>query len=262
MKKSLESPEQKSKLVLLDVDGTLLHDSPDEISGRLFWIAVKKGIIHPSSGNLKSLERRREHYGQAIGEERQNYLEPLIHEFDRNLHGKSVKAMGDLAAKLVAHDIDHFLYQEMDSEIRDWRHEGATFGIISGSPSFYIEPLGKRLRCFDAKGTEHSHDGNTYHNSTPKSRAKDKHLAAEEMLERLSQQTGRPAELVAAYGDTVNDQSMLELAVEMGGEAVAVNPKNGLAQVAIENNWRVIRSQTLDNVRPVHHNRHHLPRIW
>lgn len=248
MKKSLESSKPKSKLVLFDVDGTLLHDRPDEISGRIFWKAVKKGIIQPSPGNLRFLKKRKAHYGEAVGEERQNYLEPLIHEFDRNLYGKSVKAMQRLALDLVDHDINHYLYEEMDDEIKYWRHEGAAFGIISGSPDFYIQPLKKSLHFDVATGTQHFHNGNTYHNRSPKSRAADKHLAAQGMLSTLSEKYNQPVQLVAAYGDTVNDQSMLAFAESMGGEAVAVNPKNGLAQVALENNWRTIKSQTLENL--------------
>lgn len=241
--------KDKSKLVLFDVDGTLLHDRPDEISGRLFWLAFRTHQMKPSPDTVRHLWHLRDKYQNTVGQERQQYLSPLIKEFDRNIPGKSRTAMGRLARKCITYDLDHYFYSEMHDEITRWRHEGATLGLISGSPDFYIQELKKALHFDIATGTQHFRNGNTYNNRPAESRASEKHRIAEGMLSKL----GAQACLAAAYGDTMNDKSMLDMAVAMGGEAVAVNPKNGLEHVAQQNNWRIIRSQTVENERAISH---------
>lgn len=235
----LQSIKNNRELVLFDADGTLLHDRPDEISGRIFWEAFRRKQMNPSREKIHDLWELRSKYQDAVGEERQRYLKPLIKEFDNNMPGKTKNVMSRLAIRLVKHDINHYMYTEMIDEISYWRNKGATLGIISGSPDFYIQELKKQLGFDIATGTQHSRNGNTYNDRPAESRATEKHRIAEGMLANL-----RPgARLVAAYGDTMNDLSMLEMA----DEAVAVNPKNGLAQVALHNNWRIIHSPIMEN---------------
>lgn len=245
---SIEQQERKSRLVLFDVDGTLLHDRPDEISGRLFWAATEHAIIHPTDETCQELEELRSTYGESVGDERQKYLGPLIKEFDRNLHDKSIKKIRQLATEIAKQDLDTHLYSKVSDEVEQWREEGVTLGMISGSPDFYIQALKKHLNFDIATGTRHFHNGNTYKARPPVSRATAKHDIAEKMLERLGQNLNHETRLVAAYGDTVNDLSMLEMA----DQAVAVNAKNGLAVIALSNmalevgsehkKWRIIHS--------------------
>ena len=127
-------------------------------------------------------------------------------------------------------------YEEVLDELRIWQELGATTVIISGSPDVYIQAFKQEYGVDIATGTRHYHNGNTYHPQAAASRAKEKHLIVEKMLLQKSNQLGKVAVAESAYGDTENDLSMLESA----REPVVVNPKNGLASIALERGYRII----------------------
>ena len=230
----------KHPVVIFDLDGTLVHDRPDEVTGRLWDLAIEQGVMHASDEEIERLRQLRDTYGDCTDDSRQHYLMPLIKAFDTHLHHKDVAAIDSLAKDLVVADSKHqLLYDEVLDEARPWQEQGATTIIISGSPNFYIKPFARTYDFKIATGPRHTHNGNNYRPLPAVSRAKEKHLVAEKMLQKVSEKLGTRAYLAAAYGDTVNDLSLLEAA----HEPVAINPKNGLASIAAAQHYRVIIPQ-------------------
>lgn len=224
-------------VVIFDLDGTLVHDRPDEVTGRLWESATSQGVMKVGDVEIERLRKLREKYGHSIGDERQNYLDPLIKAFDTHIFHKDVAAIEQLARELVVADsLNQLLYDEVLAEAYAWQEQGASTIIISGSPSMYIRAFARAHNFDFGTGTRHYHNGNTYLPREAVSRAKEKHSVAEKMVQGVSDKLGKRAYLAAAYGDTVNDLSLLEAACE----PVAINPKNGLASTAIERDYRTI----------------------
>lgn len=234
---SLRHNSSLHPVVIFDLDGTLVHDRPDEVTGRMWDLALEHGVMKASDEEVEHLRQLRTSYGNSVDGTRQRYLDPLIKSFDTHIHHKDVTALGALAHELVREDAAHgLLYDEVIDEAHEWKEAGATIAIISGSPAFYIQPF-KREYGFDiGTGTRHYHNGNNYLPRPAVSRAKEKHLVAEKILSQVSQKLGKRAYLAAAYGDTVNDLSLLEAAIE----PVAINPKNGLMSIARDSSYRII----------------------
>lgn len=232
---------QKQSLAIFDVDGTLLPDNPDEISGRAFWELNERGIFTSSDTTLEELQRLRTEYASCPNFDRQHYLTPMIIEFDKQMRNQPVKVIEKFAAEQAEHDVEELLYPEMAEEIELHRELGSTLGIISGSPDVFIQALKRKLGFDLATGTRHFHNRKEYHTARGvRSRGKEKHAIAEKWCRAL----GRGAYLAAAYGDTVNDYSLLEAA----REPIVVNPKPDLAIISKERDWQVINTREASRI--------------
>lgn len=224
-------------VVFFDFDGTIARDHPDEVTGRLLNLAVEEGVMNVDTQVLEELAQLRETYGNRVDGTRQNYLRKLNKTFDTHIYHKNVATIKELARDLVIEDQkQHIFYDEVIDELRTWQEQGATTAIISGSPDVYIRAFKQEYSIDIGTGTRHYHNGNTYHPQPAASRAKEKHLIVEKVLQQKSKRLGKTAFAAAAYGDTENDLSMLEEA----REPVVVNPKNGLASIALERGYRII----------------------
>lgn len=232
-----------AKLTVFDVDGTLLPDNPDEISGRAFWELNKRGIFTSSDEKLQELWDLREQYATSPDFERQKYLTPMIIEFDEQMKGRPVKEIKQVAEDLAELDIAERLYPAMIEEIGQQRENGAYLAIISGSPDTFIQPLKRRLEFDFATGTRHFHNRKEYHSAKGvRSRGKEKEHIAEAWCEKISKELGREAIISAAYGDTMNDFTLLLDSYD----PVAVNPKPDLAAEAMQRGWRMIDARDAD----------------
>lgn len=231
---------KKPSLAIFDVDGTLMPDNPDEISGRAFWELNKRGVFTSSDETLETLATLRDEYASCPNFERQNYLTPMIIEFDDQMRNKPVKTIKKFAEEQAESDIEQLLYGELIDEIEYQHDQGAALGIISGSPDVFIQALKRRLDFDYATGTRHFHNRKEYCSIRGvRSRAKEKHLIAEQWRHKLSSEIGKEAIISSAYGDTMNDFTLLQEA----HDPVAVNPKPDLAVEAIRRNYRLIQTQ-------------------
>ena len=229
-------------VVFFDLDGTIAQDHPDEVTGRLLRLAVEEGVMDIDKSQIEELEQLRGTYGDRIDSSRQKYLQRLNETFDTHLYHKNVPTIKALAQELVRADQQNgIFYDEVLNELRDWQEQGATTAIISGSPDVYIQAFKKEYAIDIGTGTRHYHNGNTYHPQPAASRAKEKHLIVEKVLGQKTSRLGKIAYAAAAYGDTENDLSMLEAA----HEPVVVNPKNGLATIALERGYRIINPKRI-----------------
>lgn len=231
----MERGDRTQELVVFDIDGTLMPDLPDETSGRAFKILNDRNVLHSSEETKQELLALYERAQEDPLYTRQ-YHTAMFMAFDRDICGIPVREVKRVAAEMADRDVSEHLYPELRDEIDFWRDYGAKLAIVSGSPDVFVQAIKRRLGFDMATGTRHFRQGPTFHQAREvSSRARDKHLFVEKMRLRLGDQ----AIVTAAYGDTMNDLSMLKMATV----PVAVNPKPDLHQVATEHNWEVILTE-------------------
>lgn len=212
------------KFAAFDVDGTLL---PGSISERAFWHLQQTGIFNVDDAELARLEELRSGIDLSVYHDTRDTLYNLA---IRGVRVAAVRREAEQVVESVMPDI----YPEMLEEIGNLKDQGYKLGLISGTPDVYVQALKHRLGFDAATGTRYFHNRFVYHARPSESRAEAKHGIAISMAESL----GCRGVIAAAFGDTMNDRSMLELA-EL---PTAVNPDDGLRKIAKDdpNRWRII----------------------
>jgi HAD superfamily phosphoserine phosphatase-like hydrolase len=229
----MEYARKQTELVVFDVDGTLLPDTPDDNSGRAFWRLNEEGIFHSSDETLERLSAMREKVIHDPSVDKHDYCNQLITEYDSQIRGASIAGVKRIYSEIVDQAVSEHIYPELSEEITFWKDYGAKLAIVSGSPDNLVQTLKRRLNFDIATGTRHFRQGNVYHSARQtENKAAEKHLIVEKMRLRLGDQ----AIFAAAYGDTMNDLSMLAVAKK----PVTVNPKPDLHQFATQNNWEIL----------------------
>lgn len=257
------SPEagRPKQLVLLDVDGTIIEDRPNEFTGAAFDHMYEHNLFRPGSeAEIEHILALKEQYAYSDDlATRRLYFDPLNKVFDRQIAGRPKAQVDHIADEVVEARLEQAFPAVLD-EIATWQDYGYYIGYISGSPNFLIQALKRATGADIATGTRfYSSGGGIYHPTRGTSpRGRNKHTIAESMLIDLSAQrlrglgrgvvnTGHRANLAQfdladqfslrrAYGDTIHDESMMRMA----DEAVAVNPKPELLDIAVRENWRII----------------------
>lgn len=261
------SPEagRPKELVLLDVDGTIFPDMPDEFTGVAYWHMHENGLLKPGSeGEVAMLQTLRDQYSHNPDlAERKKYYNVLNPHFDAQISGRSRAAVDRLADEIVENRLSE-AFPDILNEIEAWQDTGAYVGYISGSPNFLIQALKRATHADIATGTRFfTSGGGAYHPSRrTETRGRDKHIVAESMLVDLSTQrlralgrgvisAGHRADLRqldtsdrftlrSSYGDTIHDESMMTMSLD----PVAVRPKPDLREIATKQRWRVIEEPT------------------
>lgn len=234
----MERGDRNQELVVFDIDGTLMPDIPDETSGRAFRILNDRNVLHSSEETKQELSTLYEQAKENPLFTRQ-YHTAMFMAFDRDICGAPVRDVKRIAEEMADRDVSEHLYAELRDEIDFWRDYGAKLAIVSGSPDVFVQALKRRLGFDMATGTRHFRQGPAFHVSREvSSRASNKHLFVEKMRLRLGDQ----AIVAAAYGDTMNDFSMMQMA----NMPVAVNPKPELHQIATDRNWEIIETKRIN----------------
>lgn len=229
---------KRPELVVFDIDGTLMSDSPDHNTGRAFWRLNELGILATEATKLAELSEARQ---QLIDNpepdplQLADYAEQIVEEFDTHIGGLPRRAVARVFEEQADYLASEGIYPELTEEIDYWRDRGATLAIISGSPDLFVRALKRRLNFDMSTGTRHFFQQGAFHTSRSAiARASEKHLIAHKMCERI----GNQAVFAAAYGDSMGDFSMLEHTEY----PVAVNPKPALREHAIERDWTIIET--------------------
>lgn len=211
-------------LHVFDADGTLLEGS---IVERAYWELIERKIFEPSEETIKDLQDLRTHPRDW------KYIGPLVKSYAEQKRGKSVKTIERVAEEFAEIDAPR-VYKEMQREITQRRvEEKAVLAMISGSPHVFVRALAMRLGFDIAVGSYIPTKAGVYHPHRPgQSKDRDKHIYASGIVRKL----GVGAFVASAYGDTMSDLSVLEIA----REPVAVNPTSRLREIALERRWRII----------------------
>lgn len=221
----MSEPKEKGKgLHVFDADGTLLEGS---IVERAYWELIERKIFEPSEETIENLQRLRTNPRDW------SYIGPLVESYAEQKKGKSVKTIQRVAEEFAEIDAPK-VYREMQREIEQRRaEEYAVLAMISGSPDVFVRALARRLGFDIAVGSHIRSKAGVYHPHRPgQSKDRDKHIYASGIVRRL----GSGAFVASAYGDTMSDLSVLEIAKE----PVAVNPASELREIALERRWRIV----------------------
>ena len=228
--------ENSKKLVVYDVDGTMVPDTP-EITG----LAVKRlneaGVFHSSDETLHAFDHLQELAWTSEHESERKAIHMMfVREYDNQMHGVPVAKFRKVVRNIIDEVVEN-IYQYHRDGIEQWKDEGAIVGFVSGSPNEYIQGIKQALGGDIATGSRYEKNGGLYRTDKPSStRGRDKHLIIGSMIPRLEAIHKQPVVLEHAYGDTNNDHTMMKLA----RQATAVNPKADFAEVAQESGYEVV----------------------
>ncbi len=222
------------RLAIFDVDGTIVRWN---LIFELFDELVKRKLF-PS----EALEQTMDAYLGWVNREKD------FSEYDMLVSGifhKYSRGMSEEAANAIADDIienkRYRIYRYTSNLIKRLKLEGYYVVFISGSPSFIVKRLAKKLECDRAYGklfevVDGKFTGNAKfgeENVTEKD-ILDKTLLFNRLLHVISFTPDLANSVVV--GDSMNDVSLLNLV----GNPIVFNPTSELAELAREKQWKIV----------------------
>jgi HAD superfamily hydrolase (TIGR01490 family) len=132
------------------------------------------------------------------------------------------------------------IYPEMVAEVRAHQDAGRPAFIVSAASNGVVELLARVLDMEGGIGTRYEVDAEGRYTGRLVGGLNYGALKVEP-IRRFAADHGIDLERSWAYSDSASDLPMLELV----GNPVAVNPDSGLARVAAERGWKVMRFEKL-----------------
>ncbi|MCC7258637.1 MAG: HAD-IB family phosphatase [Gammaproteobacteria bacterium] len=206
-------------LAVFDIDGTLVAGPGTE--KRFFLELLRRGRIGPRQllACLAFLLRWTPRYGWHVFKKNKAYLAGL-READ----------VERLAAAWAGGQLARAWFEPCRARLRRHQEAGDTVVLLSGTPQFVAEAIGRALGVTDVVGSRCVVEAGRFRAAPPLRHP----FRAEKLalvLERL-----RAHEATFAYGDSIYDLPLLEAA----GTAVAVRPDEALAAHAAQAGWEII----------------------
>ncbi|ACZ01061.1 HAD-IB family hydrolase [Streptobacillus moniliformis] len=206
----------KKIAAFFDVDGTIFRNS---LLIEHFKMLIKFEFIDEGSffGDIrqkfKMWEERKGTYDDYLEELVDIYIECI-----KNVEQKDI----DYVAQRVIENRAQKMYAYSRNKIKDHLEKGHLIIIISGSPSFLVDKMAKKLNATDFIATEYLLDENNKYNgeNIPMWDSKSKIKAIKDFEKKYD----IDLENSYAYGDTTGDFGMFE----MVGNPVAINPAKKL----------------------------------
>jgi phosphoserine phosphatase len=211
------------KLVLVDVDGTLLHGANSE--QRFVVHLLRRGLLGPRqfAATLYFATRWAPRYGRHVWKKNKAYLS-----------GLPTARIAREAEHFVAGDLIPRVRSGLVQRIDEHRMAGETCILLTGTPSFLAAPLARRLKVRGHLATECSMTGDRFRAVPPRC-----HPFGIEKLEHargVCGQLGARLEDCVAYADSRHDIPLLEAV----GRAVAVSPDEHLLALAVRRGWEIL----------------------
>ncbi len=161
----------------------------------------------------------------------QDFRDRWVRDLTRLFRGWTAKDLAALAEWVVDHELWPARREDVLVELTAHRRAGRRIALLSAMYQPILDELARRIDAEAYGSVLEMRDGRATgrlvgapNSGTAKTR-------------RLREVVGGQA-LIAAYGDTGADVSMLELATE----PVAVDPDRALRRVALERGWRILAS--------------------
>lgn len=213
----------KNIAAFFDVDGTIFRNS---LLIEHFKMLIKFEFIDKSSfvGDIKNKfklwEERKGSYD--------DYLDELV-----EIYVKCIKQIDqidiDYVAQRVIENRAQKIYTYSRNKIKEHLEKGHLVIIISGSPSFLVNKMAKKLNATDYIATEYLLDENNRYsgNNIPMWDSQSKINA----IKSFEKKYNLDLEKSYAYGDTTGDYGMFE----MVGNPFAINPAKRLFEKILNN---------------------------
>lgn len=206
----------KNIAAFFDIDGTVFRES---LLVEHYKLLIKNKLIDESSF-FGQLQKKYENWKQRNGD----YEEYLLEIVDIYLDAlKKVKKDDvDFIAKRVIEIKSNEVYTYTRDAIKSHLEKGHLVFIISGSPSFLVDKMAKKLNATDSIGTIYITDENENFigKTIPMWDSESKIKAIKTFTEKYNIDLERSY----SYGDTNGDFGMFKLV----GNPVAINPNKNL----------------------------------
>lgn len=207
-----------------DVDNTILPGEASEM--RFFRWLWRRGVVGwpEVRASLAWLMR----YLPALS------LQPL-RERKLYLAGKPVQVIEPLGEEFCREQLCPCVSPAAMRQIEEHRRAGHTIILLTGSLDFLIDPIATALqvdRCFAGR-LEHMNGVYTSHLVPPLPYGEGKRR----LIERLAHDLTLDLSLCYAYGDSPGDLDVLRAV----GHPTVVNPIRGMARMARQQKWPVVR---------------------
>jgi len=212
-----------SRLVLFDIDGTLVPGSSSESRfARYLWQKGALGVrqlLAYAWFCLRYLPR----YGRHVLQKNKAYLS-----------GHSDTDIDAHARTFVDTVLLPSLYAPAVARLRAHQAAGDHVVLLSGTPQFLASALARALGAHDSLGALCATEGRRYTALPPR-----RHPYGPTKVdagEALARAAGLPLSRAVAFGDSINDAFLFRVV----GEAVMVQPDRHLSEVADGTNWTVL----------------------
>ncbi len=207
-----------------DVDNTLVPGAAIEIS--FFRYLLKRGLVgvREAVGSFWFLVRHMPPFSLRALRERKLYLA-----------GKQPAAIEPLAQDFIRSEICPRLSPDGRATLEAHRRAGHSLVLVTGSLDFLIAPLAAALRVETvmAARPERTPNGYTGHVLSPFPYGEGKRR----LVESFVRQHNLALKDCYAYGDSPGDMEVLQSV----GHPMVVNPIRGMAKVARQHGWPVVR---------------------
>jgi HAD superfamily hydrolase (TIGR01490 family) len=211
------------KLAIFDIDGTLVTGLSTE--KRFFLELLRRGRIGPRQvlGFLWFLLRCSPRFGRHVFKKNKAYL-AWLYEAD----------VRRLAAVWAEERLTEAWFEPCVQRLYQHKQAGDRVVLLSGTPQFVAEAIGTALGVDQVIGSDCIIEDGRFRLRPP-----ERHPFREEkrvLAEALRDEPGAGCEGVAAYGDSIYDLPLLEMA----DTPVAVRPDQALAAHAAAAGWEII----------------------
>jgi len=213
----------KGRLVLLDLDGTLLAGPSSE---QLFILhLLRNGVLDARriAAATAFLLRHARRYGLEVWKKDKAYLT-----------GLEVARVAAMAEDLVRGTLLSRIRPRMRARMDAHRAAGDTPALLTGSLEIIARPLARALGIRHVRATRCAVAGGRFAADPPLCHPHD--TGKLPPARELAAETGLPLEEAAAYGDSVHDIPLLEAVAH----PVAVYPGPGLARTARRRGWEIL----------------------
>jgi HAD superfamily hydrolase (TIGR01490 family) len=215
---------QDKKIAIFDLDHTLLTVNSSYQFG-LYLYKTRELSLTTLAAIIFAYLRQRIFHTPLLPMHQQH--------FDRLFKEKSRAYFDTQASLFVEKHLSLFLNIPV---LRRWeQHQAAgdQLVILSGSPTFLVEPIAKRLGAHHAIGTDYAIDSQGRFSHIV--RVMDGHDKAEVAAQLAAEHGCHPSDL-KAYSDSHLDLPLLQYA----GKAVGVNPNRALRRYCLKHGWEVL----------------------
>jgi phosphatidylglycerophosphatase C len=196
-----DEPIEGPVLIAFDFDGTLtVRDS------FLAFLRWRKGPLAYAIG-MARLAPDLMRYG--LHRDREKLKAAAVGIF---LKGVSREALENDARRFAEHVGPTLFRSDAVATWRRWRSKGARCVIVTASPDLVVAPFARSLGAYALLGTQLAFDAQDHLTGAFTSA----NCRGAEKVRRLQEMFGEDVRLAAAYGDTVGDREMLDLADERG----------------------------------------------
>lgn len=198
-----------------DVDGTIFRNS---LLIEHFKLLIKNELLSMNAWTVKvkeSFDKWSSRYGDY-----DIYLEDLVDNYMKGIENISIENINKIADKVIEIHGDK-LYRYTRNRIEFHKKQGHKLIIISGSPTFLVEKMAKKLGFDDYMASEYCEINGYYVGTkTPMWDSVSKENAINFFVNKYNIDLSKSY----AYGDTNGDYSMLSLV----GNPFAINPAKRL----------------------------------